>query len=73
MCVPQPAGCVKATLNSTIEAYAVEFAKEETAHVTLLFNALTAAGLKPVCPLVNLGEGQSHPLLVLFCIDAHPL
>ena len=55
--VLRPAGCVKANLNATVEAYAVEFAAEETAHVTLLFNALTAAGLKPVCPLVNIGEG----------------
>lgn len=51
---PAPSSCKKANLNSTVATYAAELAREETAHVTYLYNALTAAGAKPVCPAVNI-------------------
>lgn len=51
---PAPSSCTKASLNSTVGTYAAELAREETAHVAFLYNALTAAGGKPVCPYVNI-------------------
>ena len=50
------AGCKKANLSSTVGTYAAELAREETAHVSFLFNALKAAGASPVCPFVNIGK-----------------
>lgn len=37
-----------------MQTYANELAREEVAHVTLLFNTLRSLGMNPKCPLVNL-------------------
>jgi len=51
---PAPSSCQKANLSSNVGTYAAELAREETAHVTFLYNALTAAGASPKCPKVNI-------------------
>jgi len=40
--------------------YATELAREETAHVAFLYDALKAAGASPVCPLVNIAESPKR-------------
>ena len=54
------AGCTKANLTSATGTYAAELAREEQAHVSFLFSALTAAGGSPKCPAVNIGESSSE-------------
>jgi hypothetical protein len=51
---PAPSSCKKANLTSDVQAYASELSREETAHVTFLYQALTQAGGSPVCPQVNI-------------------
>jgi hypothetical protein len=51
---PAPSSCKKANLSSNVGTYAAELAREETAHVAFLYQALTSAGGSPRCPQVNI-------------------
>ena len=47
-------GCQQASLSSAVGTFAGELAREETAHVALLYKALQSAGTNPVAPQIDL-------------------